>query len=189
MLCPEVPEVSQVTYLPVINASPTEYDTLYTVLKESLVIADKSSVKTVVVVMDEATYAKAQQIRWSSEVFRNRVVMRLGEFHVSMAYLACLGSRFGEAGLRDLLIESDIVAQGSINGVLSGHHYNRSVRTHKLTADALSRLRWLAFLDTLNDEQRDEIRKIIVDLHENFLSNNILAFVEIDKVKTLLQQF
>ncbi|PIK39062.1 hypothetical protein BSL78_24089 [Apostichopus japonicus] len=171
-----------------INAIPTEYDTLHTVLQKSLKIADKSSVNTVVVVMDEATYAKAQQIRWTSEVFRNRIVMRLGEFHVSMAYLACIGSRFGDAGLRDLLIESNIVAQGSINGVLNGHHYNRSVRTHKLAADALSRLRWLAFLDTLNDQQREEIRMVLADLHESYLSNTILDFVRMDELKMLQQQ-
>ncbi|KAJ8048474.1 hypothetical protein HOLleu_00803 [Holothuria leucospilota] len=87
--------------------------------------------------MDEATYAKAQQIPWLNDTFKSRIVMRLGEFHTSMAYMACIGSRFGDAGLRDVLIESGVVAQGSIKGVLSGHHYNRSVRTHKLLFDAL----------------------------------------------------
>ena len=32
---------------------------------------------------------------------------------------------------RDILIESEVIAAGSINGVLSGHQYNRSIdRNH-----------------------------------------------------------
>ncbi|KAJ8039231.1 hypothetical protein HOLleu_16881 [Holothuria leucospilota] len=83
--------------------------------------------------MDEATHVKAQQIRWANDVFKRRTVMRLGEFHTTMAYLACTGSQFGEAGLRDVLTEADVVAQSSIYGVLNSHHYNRSasVRAHK----------------------------------------------------------
>ena len=34
--------------------------------------------------------------------------------------------------IQDVLIESDIVAAGSINGMLSGKHYNQEVRVHKL---------------------------------------------------------
>lgn len=57
-----------------------------------------------------------------------RTVIRLGEFHIAMTYLACMGKWFGEFGLRDILIESEVCAQGSINGVLNGHHYNCSIR-------------------------------------------------------------
>ena len=35
---------------------------------------------------------------------------------------------FQDAGLKDICIEAGIVAEGSINGVLDGKHYNRAVR-------------------------------------------------------------
>lgn len=47
-----------------------------------------------------------------------------------MSYLSVLGKRFATAGLQDVLIEAGTVAQGSINGVLSGHNYNRFVGEH-----------------------------------------------------------
>ena len=39
------------------------------------------------------------------------------------------------------MIESEIVAPGSVKGVLSGKHYNRSIRAHKMVYEALERLR------------------------------------------------
>ena len=49
-------------------------------------------------------------------------------------------ARFGEAGLRELAIESEAVAEGSTDRVMSGKHYNRAVRLHKVTYEALMRL-------------------------------------------------
>ena len=48
-----------------------------------------------------------------------------------MTLLAIIGKGFQDAGLRDLCIDSGIVAEGSVSGVLDGKMYNRAVRTHK----------------------------------------------------------
>ena len=45
-------------------------------------------------------------------------------------------------------MEAEVIAQGSVSGVLSGHHYNHSVRAHKLMFKALSRLRLKTFIDS-----------------------------------------
>ena len=42
--------------------------------------------------------------------------------------------------VKDICIEAGIVAEGSINGVLDGKHYNRAVRVHKYIYEALMRL-------------------------------------------------
>ena len=70
--------------------------------------------------IDEAIYSKAQQIKWQNEQFQQRLVIRLGEFHTTMAFLAVIGKRFCDSGLRDIFIESGVVAEGSIEGVFSG---------------------------------------------------------------------
>ena len=43
-----------------------------------------------------------------------------------------MGKQFPDAGLKVLLIQSGIVAEGSIDKSLCGKQYNRSVRTVKL---------------------------------------------------------
>jgi len=168
-----IPQQSNIGYLPVIDASPTDLDTVDTILTHSIVIADKLELNEIVLVMDQAIYAKAQEIHWMNTTFMERLVLRMGEFHTAMAYLSCIGKRFGDAGFQDDIIEAEVVAAGSIEGVITGHQYNRSIRSHKLMCEALQRLRWQAYLDILSEDDRDAAMKIVFEvlvMSENFLT-------------------
>ena len=50
----------------------------------------------------------------------NRVVLRMGAFHMCSTLLAVIGKRFGDAGLSDILIEFVVIAAGSRSGILEG---------------------------------------------------------------------
>jgi hypothetical protein len=67
-----------------------------------------------------------------------------------------------------VLIESGIISEGSIKGVLSGKHYNRSVLCHKMMYEALQRLRFEAFLDTLEEEYQETIYSLIMTMQDSF---------------------
>ncbi len=58
----DIPNVSRVGYLPVIDASPTEYSTINTILKRSNDIADTLQLQYVTLVFDEAVYSKVHFI-------------------------------------------------------------------------------------------------------------------------------
>eukprot|EP00794_Sanderia_malayensis_P002899 gene2899-3351_t len=107
----DIPEKSRVGYLPVINASPTEYSTINTILNRSTKIADKLELELEysVLVFDEAVYAKVQQERGKEKAYFDRFVVRLGEFHVIVSYLSAISKIFGDGCLKDVLIESGIV--------------------------------------------------------------------------------
>ncbi len=64
------------------------------------------------------------------------------------------------------MIESGVVAPGSVKGVLTGKHYNRCVRAHKVVYEALQRLRFRAFYDSLPDNEAEELDSLSVDLLE-----------------------
>jgi len=121
-----------ISYSPIIESSPTELPTVFTLLKKSLQTADQLGQQDVIVVLDQAIYAKALEIVWQDPQQFHRVVLRMGAFHTICAFMAAIGKRFADAGLADILIESDIVATGSVSGVLEGRHYNRAVRMHKV---------------------------------------------------------
>ena len=80
--------------------------------------------------------------------------------------MAVIGKRFQDSGFQDILVESEIVATGSLNGVMSGHHYNRSIRAHKLMFEALQRLRWKAFLNNINPDKQADIMKVAMLLNK-----------------------
>ena len=60
---------------------------------------------------DQALYAKATEILWKKDKFKN-IMIRMGVFHTVNFFI--IGKRFQDAGLRDLCVESGVTADGSI---------------------------------------------------------------------------
>ncbi|KAK6168598.1 hypothetical protein SNE40_019797 [Patella caerulea] len=186
---------SAIHYMPVIEASPTDMTTVNTILIKSVSVADSFQLSNILLVFDQAIYAKAQQIRWKDPELSKRLVIRLGEFHTTMAFLAIIGKVYKDAGLQDILIESDVVAQGSINGVINGHHYNRSLRAHKLLYEALQRLRFSVFLDSLGENDAIPIQKEMTNLELAYGTKTLSEYlitedyiILVDKFETFVSQ-
>ena len=135
-------EVSQdvVGYLPTIDAPATDMATVHEVIVRSLKIKNTFKLKSIVLVFDQAMYEKASEIQWKqSEGFKD-IALRMGVFHTACTMLSIIGKRFQDAGLRELCVESGVIAEGSVAGVLDGRGYNRGVRVHRLMYEALMRL-------------------------------------------------
>lgn len=162
---------SVIHFLPIIEASPTDMSTVKHVLDSAVQNADSLLCEQVFVVFDLAIYCKAQMIRWSDPIIMSRLVPRLGEFHTAMTFLACIGKRFEQSGLEDILIESSVIAHGSMKGVMSGHMYNRSVRAHKLLYESLARLQVAEFIDSCAIDSQSTISDAINTLVTDFLVN------------------
>ena len=65
------------------------------------------------------------------------------------------------------MIESEIVAPGSVKGVLSGKHYNRSVRVHKLIYEAMQRMRFEAFEKSLASSASNQFDSVGISVLED----------------------
>ena len=99
--------------------------------------------------------------------------------------------------LKDICIEAGIVAEGSINGILDGKHYNCAVRVHKYIYEALMRLAWAEFILWMEDNLEvtamiktfvDEVNIIIYDLNQqNF--DKLLDSPLLAKLMTLWNSF
>lgn len=153
--------LSAVHYLPVIDASPTQLSTVKHILDDAMAYADKLECDQIMVVFDQAIYMKAQMIRWADKSYEQRLVIRLGEFHTVMCFLSAIGKRYKLSGMEDILIDANVVAHGSMVGVLSGHNYNRSIRAHKQLFEALSRLQALEFISTLDEESQQQCKDML----------------------------
>ena len=91
-------------------------------------------------------------------------------FHTICNFLGVIGKRFLDAGLRDLAVESEVIAEGSVDRVLNGQEYNRGVRLHKLLYEALKRLAWKGFPDWLQRNQDAEQQRLLEDTRLLFVS-------------------
>ena len=64
--------------------------------------------------------------------------------------LAVIGHRFGAAGLRDIVIESKVIGEGSVEKTLNRKPYNRALHFHKFMFEACMRLIWESFLNWIS---------------------------------------
>ena len=160
-------------YLPTINAPATEMATVSEILNRSKNIMKDLHLQNVVLVFDQALYAKVAEILWKHKELYKGIIIRMGTFHTMCNLLSILGKRFQDAGLCDLCIESGIIAQGSVGAVMEGRQYNRAVRIHKYVYEALRRLAWRGFaswLDQVHPDKKNHLEQILEltsDLHEN----------------------
>ena len=86
------------------------------------------------VTFDQPLYIKAAEIVASSQDL-DKVIVRLGGFHLLMSYLGSIGHIMDGSGLAELW--ETVYAKGSVIHMQSGHAFARSLRAHILTASAL----------------------------------------------------
>jgi hypothetical protein len=91
-----------------------------------------------------------------------------------MMILGVISTRFGDASLKDLAVQSEVIGEGSIEKVLAGKQYNRAVRLHKINYEAMMRLHVDAFESSFDDTET-----------ENFIEDEKK---EIENLKTNLCQ-
>ena len=124
----------------------------------ALTITEALNLDVIVCVFDQAIYSKACEIKWREPEKFKCCVLMMGIFHLLMVYMSILNKRFGDAGLRDALVQSSIIAEGSVESALCGKSYNRGVRLYKVFYEALNRL-LLTQLDKV-DSNSDFIQSI-----------------------------
>ena len=95
-----------INYIDCTDSSASGISAINQVLPQCIKIKDSPKLLSIVCVFDKAISVKAVEIKWKSqEIFRSCVIM-LGKFHTLMMYLGIIGKRFGDAGYRDLLVQS-----------------------------------------------------------------------------------
>ena len=87
---------------------------------------------SLVCVFDQPIYSKACEIKWKEPAKFKACLLMIGMFHLIMVYMSILNKRFSSAGMRDALVQSSIVAEGSVNSAVTGKSYNRGIRLYKI---------------------------------------------------------
>ena len=163
---------STIGYLDTLDSPATDLKTAYEVLSRGCEIRDRLQLKAVACVFDQAFYAKTIEFYWKHKTLFDGLVVIMGGFHSLMILLGVIGSRFGDAGIRELAVQSGVVAEGSMDKVISGKHYNRAVRLHKIVYEALMRVLMQEFESSLTDdssacmlnEEKHQMEKLKLDL-------------------------
>ena len=142
---PVNPPMINIGMLPILQAPADEYDTITTIINRFVSISYHIGQTHTVITADQPLYAKGMELVWANNEKYGNVIFRLGGLHVCFNFLKAIGQHTESAGLEDLWIESGLFPANVTENMLSGKAYDRAVRAHTLTYEALWRLRWVIF--------------------------------------------
>ena len=83
---------------------------------------------------------KAYPLIWNNPKQYEKHIVLIGTFHLVCAYLKMVGKKMDGSGLSDILLESGLIASGSLQGVISGKNYDRAMHCHKTMLECMERL-------------------------------------------------
>lgn len=143
-------EVQKIDYLPPINASPTSYPVVNETLLFAQKVAEKCQQEQIIVTYDLQIAKMAMEIVEKERPKFDKIFVNLGAFHTQMALFRAIGKYIDGSGLVDVLVQSEVLASGSMNSFLDGKHFNRCKRLHPLTSISLQVLHFEEFLSTIS---------------------------------------
>lgn len=146
--------VQKIEYLTQINNSPTDPAVIKETMRRSLKIASECGKSFMNVTYDLAIAKIALKIQ-SAEVEFKPLFIHLGSFHTMMSYFKAIGKFIDGCGVKNMLVDSGILANGSINSFLSGKHFNRCRKVHPLLSLAIQTLHLQMFLSITNYDTDD----------------------------------
>lgn len=173
-------------FMPLILNPAHEYGTLNTVLIRGITLADRLNYEYIVVTVDQALYCKLLELRWSSEIYQKRVILRMGGLHIAMNYLRAIGQHMRDSGLSEIWIESGVLGAGSVEKVLEGKAYSKAMRVHKLTYQALWRILMPRFFEYLEKSHKTVSQKL-KDVIEN--NKDLTDFLMLDDNRKVIDEF
>lgn len=121
-----------ISYLTPINASPTNRSVVLETMRQSQRICQDIQQTSIQVTYDLAIAKVALQIQSTEKPAFDNLFIHLGPFHIMMAYFKAVGKIITDCGLSNIMVQSNLLASGSVNGFLEGKHFNRCKRLHPL---------------------------------------------------------
>ena len=163
----EIPPMSQIKYLPIIDGSASEYSTLYSALLKSINIADQLSLE--------------HSCLWFSMKLSTQRFSRSGKNMVNGNFAKFLEFLFTGS----INTCSYLLFTGSINTSII---IEVCIAT-KLMSKALHKLRFQAFLDNVSDEDNVNIYFVVSDLLNNFSHDDFQEKLRAEPFTEILEKY
>ena len=93
------------------------------------------------------------------------------------------------SGFSDILLEAGLIGSGSLQGVISGKHYERALHCHKVLTEALEQLLFRQYEENEGAELTQEVHRIIDHVVETCSSDAIKSALNNDTVREYLDKY
>lgn len=165
--------LKRVGFLPVLPSPVTQYETVYTAMRNLQEILQYLDQSQLAVTCDEGVYRIAREIQLHRPEEFKDIVLCMGSFHMAKVVLGCLGKYLKGSGAESILIESSVFGINVVESVLSGRNYNRSLKGMQLLQEALIRLELAEFFNQCDLDKYDDQINLLVQLRSNVNGKNV----------------
>lgn len=177
----------QICYLTPINESPTNIPVVIETMKQSQSIAAEIGQPCINVTYDLAIAKIAIQVQSTEKPVYDNLFIHLGPFHIMLALFRAIGKFIDDCGPMNIAVESEIIANGSVDGFLKGKHFNRCKRLHPLMALGLEMLCFQSFIEkediSINEDVYNNLSTFI-DSSEPFMN-----VIKNEAISTLMTRY
>lgn len=151
--------------MPPLNVSINGNSTIQHILETSLAASEEVGQPYAIVTFELAVAKKAYTLVWQYSDKFSKVIVRMGVFHTICSLFGTVGKMMQGSGFAEIVVEAGICASGSLEKVMSGKHYNRALRVHKLFVEGLERLLLKRFdsVQTISEETHTMLQNLAKD--------------------------
>ena len=186
----KVPDsLTTIDYYPVIPSPITEYKTVQECLRYAESATQEVQQRYTIITFDLGVCMKAYPITWNNpERYQNHIIL-IGTFHLACGFMKMLGKKMDGSGLSDVLLEAGLIGSGSLQGVLSGKHYDRALHCHKVLTEALEQLLFRQYQESNSVELSQESHRVLNDVVSTCSPDAIESAMKSDAVREYLNNF
>lgn len=118
------------------------------------------------VTYDLAIAKIAFQIQCTEKPRYNDLFIHVGSFHIMMSYFKAVGKFIDNCGITNVMVNAQMLANGSVNSFIAGKHFNRCKRLHPIASLAVQILHFEEFLNQKNIECSDDMKIYLIKFKE-----------------------
>ena len=89
-----------------------------------------------------------------------------------------IGSLVRGSGFEDIVFQSELCTSGSLQGVLTGSHYNRAWAVHRVMSESFERLFMDCFLYERKPNIPDELSQLVLDPQPNNIDERLQSAID-----------
>ena len=152
--------VTRFAFTPIIPHPATEYDTIFTCMRNFQDVLIQRDMCYGPLWCDEGVYRIAKELQLLNPILFSNIFLGLGGFHMEKILISCCGSYLKGCGIENVFVENDVFGPGVVQSVMSGGHYVRGKKGMMMLAETLQQLQFKEFnrLHTISDENSDHIK-------------------------------
>ncbi|KYN03439.1 hypothetical protein ALC62_05715 [Cyphomyrmex costatus] len=176
-----------ICYLTTINASPTNNDVVYETMLQSKKVARECGQDYIEVTYDLAIAKIALQIQSTEKGLFDILFIHLGAFHIMMAFFKAVGKFIDYCGLSVIMVNAEMIANGSVNGFITGKHFNRCKRLHPMITLALKMIHFEKFIEQENIDLPVEFKTYLIQFSKQTRSSQ--PSIQQAEVKEIFEKY